>query len=81
MRWRRGASAVPGDSFPGPVPRSGTAETRTLWATTGPTARGADSALYSEPQTQAPEPESAQISEAIRSCSAFGAFWGSPRPP
>jgi hypothetical protein len=36
---------------------------------------------YRLPQTQAPEPESAQISAAIRSCSAFGAFWGSPWPP
>ena len=33
------------------------------------------------PQTQALEPESAQISAAIRSCSAFGASCGLPWPP
>jgi hypothetical protein len=32
-------------------------------------------------QTQALPPESAQISAAIWSCSAFGAFCGSPWPP
>jgi hypothetical protein len=32
-------------------------------------------------QDQALGPESAQISAAIRSCSAFGAFCGSPWPP
>ena len=32
-------------------------------------------------QTQAPPPESAQISAAMRSCSAFGASWGAPWPP
>ena len=32
-------------------------------------------------QTQAPPPESPQISAAIRSCSAGEAFWGRPWPP
>jgi hypothetical protein len=32
-------------------------------------------------QTQAEPPESAQISAAIRSCSAFGASCGAPWPP
>lgn len=39
------------------------------------------SAALPQPQTQAEGPESAQISPAIRSCSAFGAFCGSPTPP
>ena len=37
--------------------------------------------IRAQPQTQALGPESAQISAAILSCSAFGAFWGSPWPP